>query len=318
MNTENGSTTATAAGRLAYVDDDPLAAPAVGDFVAYTPGEGLGRIEAVLPRRTTLVRGAAGRRTAPQMIAANVDCVLVLTALDADFNLRRLERYLSQISACGARAMIVLTKADACLSAVPFTVELSTTLPDTPYVVVSALTGDGMDALAATLVPGETVALVGSSGAGKSTLTNALLGASVQRVHATRADDAKGRHTTTHRELFTLPGGTMVIDTPGMRELGLWGDDDEGLDAAFADIEALAERCRFRDCQHGGEPGCAIAAALGDGSLEAARLHSYDKLQAELAWQIRRATAGAERARNRAFGRVCRRATKEREGRWSP
>ncbi len=311
--TETGPLKATVAGRLNYVEEDPLGVPTVGDFVAYTPGSGLGRIEAVLPRRTTLVRGAVGGRSVPQLIAANVDCVFVLMALDADFNLRRLERYLSQIESAGARATVVLTKADACLSATPFVVELTAAVPEVDCLTVSAISGLGMDGLATRLIPGETVALVGSSGAGKSTLTNALLGTAAQRVHETRADDDKGRHTTTHRELFALPGGTMVIDTPGMRELGLWGDEDEGLNGAFADIEALGSTCRFRDCRHGGEPGCAIAAALTEGTLTGVRLRSYQKLQSELAWSARRAVAGAERAYSRAWNKKCRKATKARK-----
>lgn len=257
--------------------------PAVGDWVALRlPGdEGeQGVIQAVLPRKSKFSRKAAGHRVAEQVVAANIDTVLLVSGLDGDFNPRRIERYLIAAWDSGARPVIVLNKADRAEDAEALRAEVEAIALGVPVHLVSAKTGDGCDELKPYLRPGETLGLLGSSGVGKSTIINRLLGREVQRTGEVRESDDRGRHTTTHRELFMAPAGGLVLDTPGMREVQLW--DGEGLAAAFADIEELAEGCRFRDCQHAGEPGCAVEAAVASGALAAERLESYRKLQREL------------------------------------
>jgi ribosome biogenesis GTPase len=254
--------------------------PVVGDFVVVEAGAPP-HIVAVLPRRGVLERAAAGERYARQIIASNLDAVLVLTGLDGDFNPARIERYLALIEGSGARPMVVLTKrdklddadVDAALA------NLRERLPaGTPVLAINGKDAASVAALEAQLAPGATVALVGSSGAGKSTLTNTLLGEARMATAATRAGDGHGRHTTSHRALLTLPCGACLIDTPGMRELKLTGDEDMEL---FADIDALTERCRFADCGHGNEPGCAVREALEAGELDHARWKHYLKLHAQ-------------------------------------
>jgi len=262
--------------------------PAVGDWVAVDPG---GRIAAVLPRRTTLVRRAAGDAITAQVVAANVDVAFVVAALDGPVNLRRIERYLAVAWDGGAAPVIVLTKADAADDAAAAAAEVESVAAGLPVLVTSAAAGVGVYGLAARLGPGRTGALIGPSGAGKSTLVNALLGDDRQRVSEVRAADHKGRHTTTSRELFVLSGAGMLIDTPGMRELGIW-DAAAGLGGAFADIEALAADCRFRDCSHDGEPGCAVT-----GAVAADRLASWRKLAREQAWIDGKRDAQAARDR---------------------
>ncbi len=263
--------------------------PVVGDWVAVTDPTGTGAlvIHAVLPRRSHFSRNAAGQETRQQVLAANVDTVLITTALDHDFNPRRLERYAAMAWSSGAQPVILLTKTDCCPSIAQFLAEAREAAPGMPVHAVSAVSGQGLEALEVYLQPGATVALLGSSGVGKSTLLNRLLGREVQATVAVRQSDARGRHTTTHRELFFLPGGAMVIDTPGLRELQLW-DPGEGVAATFEDIEALAEDCRFRDCTHCGEPGCAVAVAIESGELSEARLKSYRALQREQDYAARR------------------------------
>ncbi len=286
-------------GRLRAIDD-PLAWPAVGDWVAVDAG---GRIAAVLPRRSQLVRRAAGVAVAAQVVAANVDVVFVVAALDGELNLRRIERYLAIAWDGGAAPVIVLTKADAVADPDRAVAALEPIAAGQPVLVTSAAAGTGVFTLAAQLGPGRTGALIGPSGAGKSTLVNALLGDGRQRVAEVRAADLKGRHTTTGRELFLLHGAGMLIDTPGMRELGVW-DAQEGIDRAFADIEELAEGCRFRDCTHDGEPGCAVA-----GEVAPERLASWRKLGREQAWvegKRDRAAAGNRKARWKAVHKAMR------------
>ena len=256
--------------------------PAVGDWIVAEISEGDQRatIHAVLPRRSQFVRKAAGKRIEQQVIAANVDTAFIVAALDGDFNLRRLERYLAQCWESGARPVILLNKADECSDFAVRAGEAERIASSTPVLALSARTGQGVDLLEPFLAPGQTVVLLGSSGVGKSTLVNRLVGEDLQAVQPIRESDSKGRHTTTTRQLVLLPCGAMVIDTPGLRELQLW-DAADGVSETFADIDELAAECRFRDCQHKNEPGCAVRAALEAGALEEARLENRRKLERE-------------------------------------
>jgi ribosome biogenesis GTPase / thiamine phosphate phosphatase len=259
--------------------------PVAGDWVAVAarPDEGAATIHAVLPRRTAFVRRAAGTGVTEQVVAANVDTAFLVTSLNADFNLRRIERYLVTAWESGAQPVIVLTKADLCDEVEELVFEVESIAFGVPVHAVSAVTGRGLDELRGHLGPGRTAVLLGSSGVGKSTLVNALAGVELLATAAIREDDGRGRHTTTHRELILLPdGGGLVLDTPGMRELGLW-DASEGVGGTFGDVEELFADCRFSDCAHEAEPGCAVRAALAEGTLDAARWESYVKLQRELA-----------------------------------
>lgn len=257
---------------------------AVGDWVALGPGPSSGdrpRIVAVLPRRCVFRRAAGRRGEAQQVVAANIDTLLLCDALDGSLSLRHLERYLALAWQSGATPVVLITKSDAVsAAAVAERVESVKSVADgVSVVVVSSTSGDGIGGLAPYLVPGRTVALLGLSGAGKSTLVNLLAGADVLATGAVRRD-GKGRHTTTHRELILLPGGGLLIDTPGMRALSVAGAG-EGVEQAFQDVEVLARDCEYRDCAHGGEQGCAIAAALSDGRLERGRLEGWLRLKAE-------------------------------------
>jgi ribosome biogenesis GTPase len=259
---------------------DPVERPAVGDFVFVLHGAPP-LIEQVLPRRTMLSRAAAGERHLRQIIATNVDCVFVLMGLDGDFNARRVQRYMVLIEGSGAQPVVVLTKLDKVEGARERVDELHAMLPGIELHAINAKDAQSVQPLTAHLRRGHTAVLVGSSGAGKSTLTNTLLGSERQATGDVRESDSRGRHTTTHRALIQLPSGGCLIDTPGMRELKLTGDEDLG-SATFADIEALALQCRFGDCTHGNEPGCAVRAALESGELDAERWASYLKLRDEL------------------------------------
>ena len=251
----------------------------VGDFVRLDPHAD--QILELLPRSSLFRRGAAGEHLKVQPIAANIDTVLVVTGLDRDFNLRRLERYLVLVNASGAAPVLVLTKTDRCDDVASLREQLSGIEGGgVPVVAVNAKDAASVAALTPWLGAGRSVVLVGSSGAGKSTLTNTLTGREKMKTGAVRERDSRGRHTTTHRALLTLPQGACLIDTPGMRELKLTGVEDVA-DAVFDDIEALALDCRFRDCRHQTEPGCAIRTALDAGSLDPARLASYRKLNSE-------------------------------------
>jgi len=274
--------------------------PVVGDWVAVAarPVEGAATIHAILPRRTIFVRKAADTVQTMQVVAANVDVAFLVASMNADFNLRRLERYLATAWQSGARPVVVLTKADLCDAPDDIVAAAESVAFGTPVLAVSAVTGAGMAELAVHLRPGETCVLVGSSGAGKSTLVNAFAGTERMATAGIREDDARGRHTTTHRELVRLPGGALILDTPGMRELGLI-DAEEGLGAAFDDIEALAQVCRFSDCGHGSEPGCAVRGALETGQLDPDRWRSFQKLQRELAHQDRKEDRVARAAEKR-------------------
>ncbi|MEO8113094.1 MAG: ribosome small subunit-dependent GTPase A [Phenylobacterium sp.] len=267
--------------------------PVVGDWVAadLRLEEGQATIQAVLPRASAFVRRAAGPSGAAQVVAANVDVALLAASLNAELNPRRLERYLATAYESGAQPVILLTKADACEDAEALIEGVRAVARGVPVVAISARTGQGLDELAAHLTPGRTAVLLGSSGVGKSTLVNVLFGAEKMATREIREDDAHGRHTTTHRELVLLPSGALILDTPGMRELGLW-EVQQGVEATFADlraeIETLAEGCKFRDCAHGNEPGCAVRAALEDGRLDAERYAAWGKLQRELAHEVRK------------------------------
>ena len=250
----------------------------VGDWV----GLGDGLIRTVLPRRSAIVRNAAGLTTTAQTLAANVDVAFVVSSLGPDLEPRRIERYLVTIWESGASPEIVLTKADRLEDPWPLVSEVESVAVGVPVHVVSAVTGQGCDTLRARVQTGTTAVLLGSSGVGKSTLVNRWLGDEVMTTTETRADDDEGRHTTTHRQLLVLPGGGLVIDTPGLRELQLWGASADALDKTFADVEGLAADCRFGDCTHTHEPECAVLAAVESGALPSERLHSWRKLQREL------------------------------------
>jgi ribosome biogenesis GTPase len=280
------------AGRLRHEAQRRADLPAVGDWVAVRPDATVAVIVAVLPRSSAFLRKVAGETTEEQVVAANVDTVFLVSGLDLDFNPRRIERYLTAAWESGAEPVVVLNKADLASDAEARAAEVESIAPGTAVVTVSALARRGLEALAPWLGAGRTVALLGSSGVGKSTLVNALIGEDRQSTGPVREDDARGRHTTTHRELVPLPGGAVLLDTPGMRELQLWGDE-AGLAEAFADVAALAAECRFRDCGHGEEPGCAVREAVERGALEADRLASWHKLQRELRWLATRQDARA-------------------------
>lgn len=258
--------------------------PVVGDWVVARlvgTDEPQATIHAVLPRLSQFSRQAPGKGGVEQPVAANIDVAFLLTGLDANYNLRRIERQLLQTRQSHVRPVVLLTKADLCADVDACVGEVEAVAGDAPVHALSTHTGAGLAALDSYLQPGLTVALLGSSGVGKSTLLNQLLGHAVMRTQEVRADDSRGRHTTSHRQLFLLDSGAALIDTPGMRELQLWGDVD-GLPGTFPEIEALARHCRFADCQHEEEPGCAVLAAVQSGDLDAGRLVNYHKLQREL------------------------------------
>lgn len=283
----SGEFLADTAGRLRQDGRD--AAPVVGDWVAVSvrPGEARATIKAVLNRRAKLSRRAPDDRGGEQVAAANMDAVFAVTSMNQDFNPRRLERYLAMIGASGARPVIVLNKEDLPEDPGTFLAEARAAAPGVTVIASCAKRAGGADSLVAELKAGETGVLVGSSGVGKSSLINRLLGREKQVTREARPDDDRGRHATTFRQLFRLPGGALLIDTPGVRELQLWAAED-GLDDAFAEIAALAENCRFRDCSHAAEPGCAVKKAAEEGALPAERLASFRKLKTEAAFQKRK------------------------------
>jgi len=277
-----GECLAEPGGKLRLAAEGGADWPTVGDWVAANIN-GLGdsaSVRLVLPRRNQFTRKAPGRKIAEQVIAANVETALLVSALDCDVNPRRAERYIAQCWEFGVRPVLILNKADACEDAREQAAEMERVALGIPVHMVSARTGQGMEEVERLLIPGQTFVMLGSSGAGKSTLTNRLLGQSLQRVNDVRANDGRGRHTTTTRELFALPCGALLIDTPGLRELQLW-NGEEGLAQTFADIHLLAEQCRFTNCLHEREPDCAVQAAVQAGTLPLARLENQRKLVRE-------------------------------------
>ena len=286
--------------------------PTVGDWVALDDG---GVIAAVLPRRSMFKRMAAdgSRRSAglddEQVMASNVDVALLVAGLDNDFNLRRIERYLAVAWSSEITPVVVLNKSDLADDVDGRLVAVDAIAPGVATVPVSARTGAGLDDLRAHLRPGTTAAILGSSGVGKSTLVNALLGEERQKTAEVRDSDSRGRHTTTHRELFELPGGALLVDTPGIRALEVLGAD-EGVEAAFDDVADLAAQCRFSNCRHEGEPGCAIREALLDGRLTESRLASHQKLERELARTERQGDPRA-RAEHRRTWRIIQKSVNE-------
>nr|WP_281890863.1 ribosome small subunit-dependent GTPase A [Paenibacillus sp. YYML68] len=297
VRSEHGELLAEVSGKMMHLAVGRADYPAVGDWVVLRarPEEGRATIQAVLPRSSKFSRKAAGSTVQEQVVAANIDTVFLVHALNHDYNVRRLERYLTLAYESGAQPVVLLSKADLCESVADRLSEVRLIAPGAPVYALSTVKDEGLEPLKVYLQPGLTVALLGSSGAGKSTLANKLYGAELLRTGEIREGDDRGRHTTTHRELVRLPSGALLIDTPGMRELQLW-EAESGLAAAFDDVEEVAARCRFGDCSHAGEPGCAVQAALVSGALADARYQSYVKLQKELAYEARRADSSLQRA----------------------
>jgi ribosome biogenesis GTPase / thiamine phosphate phosphatase len=306
LQSENAELSAEITGKLRYRASERQDFPAVGDWVVIRARERerTATIHEILPRKSKFSRKAAGPETTQQIVATNVDTVFLVSGLDGDFNPRRIERYLILAWESGANPVIVLNKADVCPNLEACLREVSAIALGVPIIAISAAkscvrgfpalsklfktaTSQGLEELKPYLQPGQTVALLGSSGVGKSTITNQLMGETVQTVQTVRQGDDRGKHTTTHRELMVLPTGGLIIDTPGMRELQIW-TGDEGISGTFADIEELAQQCRFRDCQHQREPGCAVRQALQDGRLDESRFLNYQKLQKELKYMERK------------------------------
>ncbi|RKH47133.1 ribosome small subunit-dependent GTPase A [Corallococcus sicarius] len=293
---------ARAAGRLLHQAESAESLPTIGDWVLLQPpsGDGEALMQVVLPRRSVLKRREAGSEHDGQLIAANVDVVFLVAGLDANFNPRRIERALTLAWNSGATPVVILSKADLAPDAAARVLEVQALAPGVDVLAVSAKAGLGIEEVRARLPAARTGVLLGSSGVGKSTLANKLLDAARLVTQPVREDDDRGRHTTTHRELFVLDQGGLIIDGPGMRELGLWGEDEKvSLAQAFADVFTLAEGCRFNDCGHGNEPGCAVTAAVKAGTLPEERRANFEKLQREQAFAARQTDPAAQREHKR-------------------
>jgi ribosome biogenesis GTPase / thiamine phosphate phosphatase len=299
------------AGRLRHEALVPGSLPVVGDWVVIDArqDEGTATIHAVLPRRTRVQRRAPGDHASPlQVLAANVDVVGIATSLNRDLNPRRIERYLAMAWDSGARPVILLTKVDLAANPVEVAIaeaQLAEVAPGVPVIATSGINGDGLEEVRTLVPPGHTLVLVGSSGVGKSTLANALLGEERLATRAIRDDDARGRHTTSGRQIVRIPGGGLLLDTPGIRELGLW-DEGDGLASTFADVDRLAAACRFSDCAHDQEPGCAVQAAVGTGDLAAERLIGWRRLAREERHRALEMDAVARRAEDRRWAQLTR------------
>lgn len=300
--TDAGELQAKASGRLRH-EAQESGPPAVGDWVALSPNpqDGAATIHSVLPRRTAFVRRAADSVRRTQILAANIDVAFVVTSMNADLNPRRIQRFLAAAMDSGARPVLVLTKSDLSADPQAEAAQVAALETQTLVLTVSAREGVGLEALRLQVKPGETCVLIGSSGVGKSTLVNAFLNEDRMATQAIRASDDQGRHTTSHRQLLPLPGGGLIIDTPGIREVGLI-DAEEGVEAVFDDIEQLMQACRFTNCGHVSEPGCAVQAALADGTLEGSRWAHFQKLKSELAAAGDKAERIAKAAERRRLG----------------
>jgi len=276
---------------------------AVGDWLALEEAadNSTVNISFVLQRRTKFSRAASGIEVKEQIVAANVDTVFLIQSMNRDFNMRRLERYLIAAWESGAEPVVILTKSDCCDDVLGKMAVVYSTAPGVEVHAVSSVTGEGFDGIRKYFLPGKTVALLGSSGVGKSTLVNVLAGEEILKTQAIREDDSRGRHTTTHREIVLLPGGGLILDTPGMRSLSLW-EADTGMEVMFGDVEELAASCRFHDCSHGNEPGCAVREALEAGKLENKRWEAWLKLQKELIY-LEAKKAGKLKMQEKQWGR---------------
>ncbi|HLO12979.1 MAG TPA: ribosome small subunit-dependent GTPase A [Pseudoneobacillus sp.] len=287
--TENGEPLCEVSGKFTYTASGREDYPAVGDWVVLQEriNENRGTIHAILPRSSKFSRKSAGRVTEEQIVASNVDTIFLVNSLNEDLNLRRIERYLLLTWESGANPVIILSKSDLCENIDAKMAQVESIALGVPIIAISAFNNSGIEKVEEFLKPGKTIALLGSSGVGKSTITNHLLGKEKQTVQEIRESDDKGKHTTTHREMILLPNGAILIDTPGMRELQLWESND-GVSESFSDVEQLTEICRFRDCKHEKEPGCAVHRAIEMGELSKERLNSYKKLLKELAYLDRK------------------------------
>lgn len=302
---ESGEMLAEVSGKLRHQAKGRDGFPAVGDWVLVTP-DPIGQsatIHRILNRRSKFSRKVAGVKTEEQVLAANIDTVFLLQSLNRDFNPRRLERYLTVAWESGVNPVVLLTKLDLCDDVRPFLVQVEEIAPAIPVHGLSALTGQGIEQLDCYLAMGQTVALLGSSGVGKSTLVNRLAGRDIMKVREIRDDDDRGRHTTSARQIILLPRGGILIDTPGLRELQLWGEGS-GLDRSFGDIDELSRQCRFRDCRHDSEPGCAVRQALAARRLDGSRMESYLKLRAELNYLERKRDIRAQLAEKKRWKRI--------------
>lgn len=314
--TKVGEIKADVSGKMIYQADSRSDFPAVGDWVVFRLQEDKGKaiIHSILPRKSKFSRKVPGSSIEEQIVATNIDTVMLVSGLDNDFNLRRIERYLVMVSASGAKSVILLNKADLCVDLESRLAEVKRIAPSVPVIPISATHDEQLTAFDSFIKEGETVALLGSSGVGKSTITNHLLGGERQKVQEVRMGDDRGRHTTTKRELIVLPNGGLIIDTPGMRELQLWVSE-EGLENSFEDIDAFTAQCFYSNCEHNNTRGCAIEAALEDGSLDHARWENHNKLQKELAYITEKHDASAAQTKKKNIKKITRQFNKNQK-RW--